>query len=239
MSTRKKFRYTGNNDAYFCIVEDKSKPREKALSLIGVPVRVVALKKQNPDAVIEYFKSIGIAEPYIIKDRIKKYQHILYPNGNAFDEFYMVGAREVINAKQLWLSAKSTRTLNAMLHSNQERKNDVLPFDVEILYDELCERISKYYPCFRKLGDDCEKYKEVFMALPYAEKIKHIKNMLTVTKANSSRVEKWERTGVDGKKIELKTQRTRFNDKTLESSKIIFIDSSITGMCSRRYAVEF
>lgn len=231
--------YTGNNDAYFCIVEDKSKPREKALSLIGVPVRVVALKKQNPDAVIEYFKSIGIAEPYIIKDRIKKYQHILYPNGNAFDEFYMVGAREVINAKQLWLSAKSTRTLNAMLHSNQERKNDVLPFDVEILYDELCERISKYYPCFRKLGDDCEKYKEVFMALPYAEKIKHIKNMLTVTKANSSRVEKWERTGVDGKKIELKTQRTRFNDKTLESSKIIFIDSSITGMRSRRYAVEF
>lgn len=231
--------YTGNNDAYYCIVEDRSKPRGKALSLVGVPVRVVALEKHNPNAIIEYFNSIGIAEPYIIKDRIKKYQHILYPNGDGFDEFYMVGASEVINAKQLWLSDKSTRTLNSMLHSNQESKKEVLPFEVESLYDELCDRVSKYYPCFRKIGVDCENCKEVFMGLPYSEKVKHIKDMLTVTQANSSRVDKWERAGFNGEKIVLKIHGSRLSSKTLNPSKIIFIDSSITGMHSRRYAVEF
>ena len=231
--------YTGNNDAYYCIVEDRSKPRGKALSLVGVPVRVVALGKHNPNAVIEYFNSIGIAEPYIIKDRIKKYQHILYLNGDGFDEFYMVGASEVINAKQLWLSDKSTRTLNSMLHSNQESKKEVLPFEVESLYDELCDRVSKYYPCFRKIGVDCENCKEVFMELPYSEKVKHIKDMLTVTQANSSRVDKWERTDFNGEKIVLKIHGSRLSNKTLNPSKIILIDSSITGMHSRRYAVEF
>lgn len=230
--------YTGEQDAYFCIVEDKTKPRKKALSFVGIPIRIVALAKQNPDAIMEYLRNRGIAEPRIIKDKIKKYQHILYPNGSSFDEFYIVGSKEVINAKQLWLSAKSTKTLNAMLCSNSEHKKEILPYDIETLYDELCERISKFYPCFKKIGVGCENSKEVFMALPHAEKIKHILNMLTVTHANSSRVENWDRTDFEEKKVSFDIPGSRMN-KTLRPCDIIFIDSSITGMHSRRYIVGF
>lgn len=146
-----------------------------------------------------------------------------------------MAATEVINAKQLWLSDKSIKTLDAMLHFNPERRREILPFEIEILYDELCTRIKKFYPCFREIGVGCENFKEQFMALSFSEKVKHIKKMLTVTHANSSRVDNWDIKDSNGNTVKIKG--SRMSGRTLKPGKIVFIDSSITGMHSRRYTV--
>lgn len=229
--------YTGENDAYFCIVRDKSKKGAKAYSLIGIPIRIAALQKQDDSSIMNFLIERGIKEPEIVKDKIKKYQHVLYSDDGRVDEFYLVADKEVINAKQLWLTDKSMRTLDKLFNAPGRVDSGDDDF-IEKLYLELCERLQKYYPCFKEIGDSCASYKDVFMGLPTEEKIKHILNILIVAHANSKRVDKpnWERKDKDGNIIKFDIKGSRLS-KALSPEKIIFVDSSITGMHTRSYTL--
>ncbi len=227
--------FKNENDAYYCIVRDKAKRGAKAYSMVGIPIRIVALQKQCNTAIMDYLTGIGIKDPEIVKDRIKKYQHILYSDNGRVDEFYIVGESEVINGKQLWLSDRSMHTLDKLLNATG-RINEDDYLRISELYGELCERLQKYYPCFRGIGDACARYKADFMKLPNEEKVKHIMNMLIAAHANSKRVDKpnWKRVDANGENVEFNIPGSRLS-KALRPEKITFVDSSITGMYTRRY----
>lgn len=227
--------YSGEQDAYFCVVGYLDKKGRKTYSIVGIPIRIVALQKQYPTSINDYLKESGFNEPEIIKDRIKKYQHVLYSDKGVIDEYYLVGSSEVINAKQLWLSDRSLHTLDKLLNSSGKICEDDSLL-IESLYDELCERMNKYYPCFRSIGKACSDYKTVFMNLPVSEKIKHIQNMLTVLHANSKRVDKpnWKRLDADENAVDFDIPSSRLL-KVLKPENIQFVDSSITGMHTRSY----
>lgn len=227
--------YTGSRDAYYCVVKDNAETGRKAYSIIGIPIRVVSLQKQNPSAIIDYLKEKGVKDPLIVKDKIKKYQHILYSDHGSVDEYYMDGAGEVINAKQLWLTEKSKRVLDKLLNAPSKIGDDDY-YNILYLYDELCERILKYYPCYKTIGEACFKYKSLFMKLPVTEKAKHILNILTALHANTKMVPKpnWERVDEYGNNVGFVIPSSRLR-KVLKPENITFVDSSITGMFVRSY----
>ena len=223
--------YSGEDDAYYCVVKDQ---KIGTCSFVGIPIRIVAHKKQNPSAITDYLKTEGFKDPVIIKDNIKKYQHILYSeNDGTINDYYIAGEKEVQNAKQLWITGKSKWTLARLLNGSEEEIDDI-----SSLYDELCDRMIKSYPCFKDIGEACMKCKDQFLALPNGLKIKHIQNMLTVVHANGTSTRSWKYKDSNGTEITFKIKSSRLSGKTLKPENITFVDSSITGMFTRKYKLD-
>lgn len=224
--------YFGEDDAYYCVVKDL---KAKKCSLIGIPIRIVALQKQNPSAITDFLKKEkGFKEPVIIKDKIKKYQHILYSENGVVNDYYISADTEVMNAKQLWITGKSKWTLARFLNGSKKITDD----DISKLYDELCQRIVKYYPCYKAIGEACLRCKDQFMKLPTPSKIKHILRILAVVHANGTSIPSWDYTDTDGKVVKFDIKGSRMNNKTLKPENITFVDSSITGMFTRKYKLD-
>lgn len=221
--------FSGEKDAYFCIVKEGKKAK-----IVGIPVRIAALIKQERMTLEEFLvNDLEMKKPVVLKDRVKKYQHVLYESKEGVDEFYMVAAKEVINARQLWLSPNSTKCLDNMLSGSNVHIDD---FTIEELYREICDRIIKYYPCYRAIGQSCLEYKDDFMKLPFNAKVKHLQNILTATHANSTRVDNWKVPDGDiTYSFNIKSSRLRLS---MSPESIVFVDSSITGMKSRSYKLE-
>lgn len=217
--------YSGEKDAYFCIIE-YLKGKGTSLQLIGIPVRIAARESVNATAVMDYLES-EYKQVHIVKDRIKKYQHIIYFDGEKENDYYLVGANEVINARQLILSHKSYALIGKILNGDSQRL--ISDIEIENLYSELCEKM-KLYPCFLAIATSCEKLENQFMELSFTQKKEFLKKMLVVMQANSSRVEKTDWSKVtDNEKPKFDIPGSRLN-KSLKPQNIQFINSSITGV---------
>lgn len=217
--------YTGEQDAYFCIIE-YLKGKKRDTRLVGIPIRIAVQENTDPDVVLNYLEP-KYKQARILKNRILKYQHILYHDGEKVDDFYIVGADEVISARQLILSQKSYRLVcDIMANVSQKNISDI---EIETLYSELCEKMM-LYPCFRNIADSCMKLEDAFMELPFLEKKDHIRKMLVVMQSNSSRVENadWKLVN-SSNELGIKIPGSRLG-KTLQPEKIEFIYSSITGV---------
>jgi CRISPR-associated endonuclease Csn1 len=221
--------YTGEQDAYFCIVSFLNGKKTK-LKLIGIPVRIAALEKTKANAIQDYLQEQGYNQAQIIKDHILKYQHVLYHEGDKVSDFYLVGSGEVINARQLMIPMKTNNLLSRVLKASSQ--GSIADVDLQNLYSELCEKMKMYVP-YQEMAFSLEKLEEAFMNLPFLEKVETFKNMLVVMQANSGRVEKgsWKLEGeYQGEKIELAGSRL---SKVLKPENIEFVYSSITGMFTK------
>lgn len=228
--------YSGEKNAYYCVVDDRSKSRNKAYHLVGIPIRIAALMKTNDEAIANYLKGVkGFVSPVIVKDKIKKYQHILYHRGEEVNDYYLTSDVEVINAKQLWLSEHSVRTLDILLNSHRIETEQEKVME---LFDELCSRMSKFYPCYSKISEALIKERNAFSELGLEGQKKMIKKMLLVCEANSQRIDKpgWKIEKEDGEEVFTNIPSSRMTG-TLKVENIEFVDSSITGMFVRRYRI--
>ncbi|HZK21037.1 MAG TPA: type II CRISPR RNA-guided endonuclease Cas9 [Oscillospiraceae bacterium] len=210
--------YTSSNQAFYVVIEfDGKKKREKGI--IGIPIQIAKLSETNPTAIDEYLLNLGYKNVETLKDRIMKYQKILY-EGN---ELYLVSSNETCNARQLILPQSCTKTIYFM--NNPARVSDVLEENLVSLYDILCNKISTHYPQFSKIGEKLEEAKQKFIKAPKEDKVGVINQILTMLRANSSNtyLGKYEF-------IELRDRCDRRASQKFDLDKITFVNTSVTGM---------
>ena len=210
--------YTSPVQAYYAIVEfDGKKSREK--KLVGITVQVAHNLLKNKNAVIEYLENSGYKNARILKDRILKYQKIIYKG----DELYIVSSTEVCNARQLILPADCSRIISNM--NNKKFEADVTEENLVKLYEILVEKILSLYHCFNSIGEKLKSATPNFESLEKQDKINVINQILVMLHANSSNADfgKYSLSG-------LKSRCGRMGGTNLDVDKITFVNTSVTGM---------
>lgn len=211
--------HTGEQIAYSSIVEYK-KGDERVKSLIGVPIRYSNKIGNSKEELKKYFETIQKLEDVkILKDKVFKYQ--LFKNKNGL--FYLASTTEWHNATQLLLDIKSEEVIYKML--NKKYYNEVTEEQLVNLYENILEKMSKYYLAFEGLVKKIINNKEIFERLNKEEKIKIIQEILKITKANAS--------CGDLKLIKCNDRQGRLNGKNIKIEDTTFIYPSTTGLFVR------
>lgn len=184
--------YKGEQDAYFLVVDTNKKRK-----IYGIPIRIIAKanSKRHPeerDSVIQsYLKDeLNLNNPQIVEryGKLKKYQHIISNKNGKIYDYYLVGDSEVINARQLWLSEKSLRSLDTLLDNNSSEFKRSRA-DYTAMYIEICDKLIKQYPKYADKGERLLHLVEKFNALSIQDKQRTITAILKMTKANSERID--------------------------------------------------
>ena len=226
----------GEKDAYFSIVKYTEKKKEQR-SLVGIPIRIVALSKTRPTAIEDYIKEcLEIQAFEYVTRRILKYQFMKVQNNGKTECYYLVGEEERINAKQLWLSKTSYQVLDALLDDSVSQDDFEKRFNQEKqekMFDELCSKVALEYPYYEKFIKEFSSHRDVYFGLkntvasPKQVQAAYIKQLLKATKADSQRVDKIEIVDISIPK------KTRMNGKTVKLDDTKFYSFSITGMFSK------
>lgn len=210
--------YIEPKQAYSAVIEyDAKKGREK--KLVGIPLYVVKLQQTKPNAIINYLESLDYANPKILKDRIMQYQRITYDG----DDFYLSSSVEIHNAKQLVLPPQCNRTVYCM--NSKARQNTVTDAELIMLYDTLCDKIEKHYLCYRNILLKLKAAKTDFESRPVEEKVAIINQILIMLRANPSNGN-FKTYNFAG----LSNRVGRMGGKNLDVNKIIFRNTSVTGL---------
>lgn len=226
----------GESDAYFSIVKYTKKKKEQR-SLVGIPIRIVALSKTRPTAIEDYIKEhLGIDVFEYVTRRILKYQFMKVQNNGKTECYYLVGEDERINAKQLWLSKTSYQVLDALFDDSVSQDEFYKRFNQEKqekLFDELCSKVASEYPYYEKFIKEFYSHRDIYFSLkntvasPKQAQAAYMKQLLKATKADSQRVDKIEIGDISISKT------TRMNKKTVKLDDTKFYSFSITGMFSK------
>lgn len=240
MSTNVYGGYKNENDAFFVVINN---PKEKKIEskIVGIPIRIAAF---NDDERVREYIRVEYGDKAQIDSkigRIYKYQLIIYNDQKENDEtkvvkvpYYLVGDRELINARQLWLSKKSYQTLNYLMNM---RKNKLDKKSVIALYSEYCNKLKDYYPryetIYKKLFTSKDEIEKIcgdgVITKENTQKLKEIfEKLLIITKTDSKRVEKksiFENGSIIDSRSPLR--------KNIDASKMIIRNSSITGMYTK------
>lgn len=210
--------YSSLNEAYFVVVEyDKKKKREK--KLVGIPIHIEKLQETKPNAIYDYLSLSGYPNPKILKDRIMKYQKIIY-EGNSF---YISSSTEVHNAKQLILPRSCNEIIYKM--NNPRLVKDISDENLIELYKILCEKINENYPYFKNTLKKLQDAEPKFIEIKQSEKIGVINQILIMLRANPSNG-----TFAKYKLGNLKDREGRMGGKNLNVDKITFVNTSVTGL---------
>lgn len=226
----------GESDAYFSIVKYTKKKKEQR-SLVGIPIRIVALSKTRPTAIEDYIKEhLGIDAFEYVTRRILKYQFMKVQNNGKTECYYLVGEDERINAKQLWLSKTSYQVLDALFDDSVSQDEFYKRFNQEKqekMFDELCSKVASEYPYYEKFIKEFYSHRDIYFSLkntvasPKQAQAAYMKQLLKATKADSQRVDKIEIVDISIPK------KTRMNGKTVKLDDTKFYSFSITGMFSK------
>lgn len=210
--------YYEPKQAYSVVLEyDGKKKREK--KLIGIPLQIVKLSKTKENAFIEYFEELGYFNPKILKDRVMKYQKVLY-EGNVF---YLSSSTEVHNARQLILPESCNDIIYKM--NSPKFVNEINDENLVILYDMLCRKIRDYYPCYENILIKLISAEIQFQNIEIENKIAIINQILIILHANPSRG-----SFAKYKLGNLKDDEGRMKDKNFDINKLIFVNTSVTGL---------
>lgn len=210
--------YSSPNQAYSIVVEyDGKKKREK--KLVGIPIHIVKLQKTKTNAIYDYLEINGFHNPKVLKDKIMKYQKIIY-DGN---EFYISSSKEVHNARQLILPKSCNEIIYKM--NNPKFVNKIDDENLVELYSILCDKMQSYYPCFGKLLNKLKESEQQFIEINKDHKILILNQILIMLHANPSNgnFSKF-------KLGKLKDREGRMKGKNLDIKNIIFVNTSVTGL---------
>ena len=226
----------GEKDAYFSIVKYTKKKKEQR-SLVGIPIRIVALSKTRPTAIEDYIKDhLKIDAFEYVTRRILKYQFMKVQNNGKTECYYLVAEKERINAKQLWLSKTSYQVLDALLDDSVSQDEFYKRFNQEKqeeMFDELCSKVASEYPYYENFIKEFYSHRDIYFSLkntavsPKQAQAAYIKQLLKATKADSQRVDKIEIVDISIPKT------TRMNGKPVKLDDTKFYSFSITGMFSK------
>jgi len=214
--------YSGEQLAYFDIIEFM-KGKKKVSKLVGIPIRITALERTKPDSIKKYLND-NYPGARILKERICKYQYVLYhEKDGTVNEYYIVSDGEVINARELLLPWRYVANLASFDKLDEIGKQE--------LFQVLCAKM-KEYPCYMKHAVILEKHVGDFGNLSSDWQKKCIRGLLCYMQANSSRFDFSDKKGLNWNDVP--TNRLQF---ILNPEFIEFVDKSVTGMFERRYQI--
>lgn len=236
MDVKKYGGYEGVQEAYYTVIEcdsgKKKNPRKKIL--VGIPVYIVALQKNNNQAISEYLESKGYQNVKILIPKVMKNQ-LIETNGNLV---YITSSEEWNNAKQLLLDEKLYKKISKIIEISNENigLDETLSSELDNIYTELAIKMKEQYKVFKKgkgkktslLGQMLEDRKDNFQILSNGDKVGIIKQILLIMQANAS--------NGNLKKIGL-TEREGRLERSVDIDQTIFIQQSVTGMFEKRVRV--
>ena len=248
LDTRKYGGYKGGEKAYFVLVKyciekalKKSVKKEYHMEFVEIPVYIARDIKNKDINLYDYVCDIlneayknGVVDVEILRNKVPKYQMIIGENG---EEYYLVGATEVINSKQFVLGGANqqyNRLLNYIMYGKNDKwqyiQTELLDEQLTGLYDLLLSKIKDEYKGFSKeairIQDDNSFYK-----LDVKNKKEFIAEMIKLVQPDSNYpyLGKYS-TGLSD----------RMGRKTGEKvgKKITLVDKSVTGLYERRTTFE-
>ncbi len=184
------------------------------------------------------YKDISLKEliQYISKENDKLYDItiIKFIKENQLIEikgglYYLASPNELNNAQQLILTKKNQKTLYYVNEALKRKCFTYTELDcIGELYDEICEKMIKYYPHLENGARKMVSKREVFMSFSKEEQCKIINEILKATHSNKERGE-------------IKYNHFKFSSfgrkkiKKFDLLETTFIDQSVTGFYEKRY----
>lgn len=228
LDTEKYGGYSGQQNAYFVVVEYLKK-KKHIKKLIGIPLYISVLEKQQPNVIKEYLcKELNVNDVEIVKNRIMKYQLIEYKGYY----LYLVSDREVINAKQLCFGVEEQRyvILLADLLSGKKRLQETeesLSL-LDSFYEFLRDKLVGQYDYFKSTVDKIFSTID-FRSLEIKDKEIVLREILKLSAANAQYP--------NLKNYKLADRMGRKSGFNMDVDNTYFIDTSVTGLYERRYKI--
>lgn len=248
LDTRKYGGYKGGEKAYFVLVKyciekalKKKVKKEYHMEFVEIPVYIARDIKNKDINLYDYVCDIlneayknSVVDVEILRNKVPKYQMIIGENG---EEYYLVGATEVINSKQFVLGGANqqyNRLLNYIMYGKNDKwqyiQTELLDEQLTGLYDLLLSKIKDEYKGFSKeairIQDDNSFYK-----LDVKNKKEFIAEMIKLVQPDSNYP-------YLGKYSTGLSDRMGRKSKEKVGKKITLVDKSVTGLYERRTTFE-
>lgn len=243
--------YSGRKAAYFMAINYLKQVRNKDVfvnEIVSVPTQVYTLEKTKPGSINEYLRN-NYRQATILLSKIPINQKIEY-DGN---EQFIVGSKEVTNAKQLKLpydveyavavalkqgipqititeeQAVDDNKLQRKRNRQIERRDRVIS-GVERFWEIYADKLTNQYQQFGNAGPNAQSSLVEYSKLPLDDKIKVINLVLKATHAGSGRVDM----SKEFPQLGLSSRFGRMDNKALDPTKLTFVYESITGLHRRK-----
>lgn len=239
--------YSGENAAHFMVIRY---PKKDILvnEIISIPAQVYTLEKTKPGSINEYLHN-NYKQATVILSKIPINQKIEY-DGN---EQFIVGSKEVTNAKQLKLpygieyaiaialkqgiphvtiseeQAVDDNKLQRKRNKQIERRDKVID-GVEKFWGIYADKLTNQYQQFGNAGPNAQSALVEYSELSLDDKIKVINLVLKATHAGSGRVDM----SKEFPQLGLSSRFGRMDNKALDPTKLTFVYESITGLHRRK-----
>ena len=239
--------YSGENAAHFMVIRY---PKKDILvnEIISIPTQVYTLEKTKPGSINEYLHN-NYKQATVILSKIPINQKIEY-DGN---EQFIVGSKEVTNAKQLKLpygieyaiaialkqgiphvtiseeQAVDDNKLQCKRNKQIERRDKVIS-GVEKFWRIYADKLTNQYQQFGNAGPNAQSALVEYSKLLLDDKIKVINLVLKATHAGSGRVDM----SKEFPQLGLSSRFGRMDNKALDPTKLTFVYESITGLHRRK-----
>ena len=248
LDTRKYGGYKGGEKAYFVLVKyciekalKKKVKKEYHIEFVEIPVYIARDIKNKDINLYDYVCDIlseayknSVVDVEILRNKVPKYQMIIGENG---EEYYLVGATEVINSKQFVLGGANqqyNRLLNYIMYGKNDKwqyiQTELLDEQLPGIYDLLLSKIKDEYKGFSKeairIQEDNSFYK-----LDVKNKKEFIAEMIKLVQPDSNYP-------YLGKYSTGLSDRMGRKSKEKVGKKITLVDKSVTGLYERRTTFE-
>ena len=239
--------YSGENAAHFMVIR-YTKKDVLVNEIISIPAQVYTLEKTKPGSINEYLHN-NYKQATVILSKIPINQKFEY-DGN---EQFIVGSKEVTNAKQLKLpydveyavavalkqgipqititeeQAVDDNKLQRKRNRQIERRDRVIS-GVERFWEIYADKLTNQYQQFGNAGPNAQSSLVEYSKLPLDDKIKVINLVLKATHAGSGRVDM----SKEFPQLGLSSRFGRMDNKALDPTKLTFVYESITGLHRRK-----
>ena len=248
LDTRKYGGYKGGEKAYFVLVKyciekalKKKVKKEYHMEFVEIPVYIARDIKNKDINLYDYVCDIlneayknSVVDVEILRNKVPKYQMIIGENG---EEYYLVGATEVINSKQFVLGGANqqyNRLLNYIMYGKndkwQYKQTELLDEQLTGLYDLLLSKIKDEYKGFSKEAVRIQENNS-FDKLDVKDKKEFIAEMIKLVQPDSDYP-------YLGKYSTGLSDRMGRKSKEKVGKKITLVDKSVTGLYERRTTFE-
>lgn len=248
LDTRKYGGYKGGEKAYFVLVKyciekalKKKVKKEYHMEFVEIPVYIARDIKNKDINLYDYVCDIlneayknSVVDVEILRNKVPKYQMIIGENG---EEYYLVGATEVINSKQFVLGGANqqyNRLLNYIMYGKNDKwqyiQTELLDEQLTGLYDLLLSKIKDEYKGFSKEAIRIQEDKS-FYKLDVKNKKEFIAEMIKLVQPDSNYP-------YLGKYSTGLSDRMGRKSKEKVGKKITLVDKSVTGLYERRTTFE-
>lgn len=221
--------YSKRKEAYSTLIKYRKNQKE-ILKMIGIPVMVDKKANGDIDIIKQYIKEATSLEQFeIVKNNIRKNQLIEFKGQLCC----ISSANEIFNAVELKISKQYHKFLDAIYKQTPKQELELVFNKYEQGFlDEILFKIENHFPLLESEYIKIKKFYDnrYYSKLTIEDKIKFIKAMLRIAKANYGYVDL---TYFNTNDMKFGTEEGR--KKVSNICNGVFVDTSITGLFRRKY----